>query len=106
MGKLINLHLESKKENFQHEFIEDAIKSVVPSTWYTDDIDMHTEFPMHLIFLGVTKTVGFVLKKITTHVSSHAAFHRANHPMEITRGVSLDWCKTLPFGSTKTPFGP
>ena len=60
VGKLINLHLESKKEDFPHEFIEDAIESVVPSTWYTDDIDTHIELPMHLIFLGVTKTVGFV----------------------------------------------
>ena len=43
---------------------------------------------------------------MTTNVSSHAALHRANHPMEIIRGMSSDWCKTLPFGSTKTPFGP
>ena len=33
-------------------------------------------------------------------------FHRDNPPMDAVRGMSLDWCKALPFGSTKTPFGP
>ena len=43
--------------------VEDLIKAVLPSTWYNDSIDMYIELPMHLLFLGITKTVIYVTKK-------------------------------------------
>ena len=43
---------------------EHNLESIVPPSWCTKlNIDAYLETPMHLLFLGVTKTVGNVIKK-------------------------------------------
>ena len=103
--RIIDLY-NNRKENNSIDVEE--VKTILPSTWFsaTDHVKMFIETPMHLIFLGVTKTLGFVLKKIITQVTSYASFHRANHPMEQIRNINVEWVKALPFGSSKNPFGP
>jgi hypothetical protein len=61
---------------------------------------------MYLIFLGNTETVGMLLKDVLTTSYLYSKFHKHNHPLIPVRWLQLDWCKSWPFGSDMSPFGP
>ena len=63
VNKIIDLNKRSKDSDFEYNTINNIIKSILLSLWYTDTINIYIELFMYLIFLGVIKTIGFVLKK-------------------------------------------
>jgi hypothetical protein len=86
---------------------ERDLNSIVPPMWFSKlSVDAFIEAPMYLLFLGVTKTVGFVLKTLLTTYKSYAVFHKFHHALDNVRAMALGWCKTLVFGSHNSPFGP
>ena len=70
-----------------------------PSIWYeSEDLDLYPDIPMHLLFLGIVKTV---IKEIVTWLKS-----RYHHTIfcDMVRGIldeikqlNLSWCKVLAF---------
>ena len=84
------------------------ILGVIPPVWGTHgEISTHIDTIMHQLFLGVTTTVGMLLKKVFSAFNMFTAFHVSEkHQLKTIRGLQLDWCKCWGFGSIKTPFGP
>ena len=57
---------------------------------------------MHLLFLGITKTVVLRVQGWMLGRSKKAAFLRyANTAMLLPIRLGLDWCKVIPFGGGK-----
>ena len=84
---------------------EDMLKCL-PPVWNTEgDVCTHIETIMHLVFLGVSQTVGKVLKETLTAFKLFRSFHNNNNELRNIRSLQLDWCKTWIFGSENTPFG-
>ena len=99
-----------KEEGLNEPLIKDIIKCVskdemlkiLPPCWNTDgDVNNHIETIMHLVFLGVSQTVGKVLKETMTAFNQFAAFHNNDNELRNIRSLQLDWCKTWIFGSQK-----
>ena len=100
----LNGPLIDKANKCKHEEHFELIK---PAVWNTNsDFNAHTEATMHLIFLGNTETVGVLLRDALTKKYLWSKFYKYNHPLITARWLQLDWCKSWPFGSDKTPFGP
>ena len=79
----------------------------LPPVWSTEgDVCTHIETIMHLVFLGVSQTVGKVLKETLTAFKLFRQFHNNDNELQNIRSLQLDWCKTWIFGSKNTPFGP
>ena len=84
------------------------VQDVLPPVWNSEgDISTHIDTIMHLLFLGITQSIGMLLKKVFTTFNMYSFFH-SHEDLELgtIRGLQLDWCKCWTFGSTKTPFGP
>lgn len=100
VDKLIALSKLEERESGDYE-------SILPPVWSTNiALNAFIETPMHLLFLGVTKTVGYVIKKSLGANKVYSLFHKFSHPLDKIRSFSLDWCKALTFGSIQKPFGP
>ena len=85
---------------------EEKMKIILPPCWYTSgDIGTHIETVMHLVFLGVSQTVGKVLKETLTAFHIYSNFHTNESELRNICSLQIDWCKTWVFGSQKTPFG-
>jgi hypothetical protein len=106
-----------KVEGFNGSLIEKVIAAVentnvnlmdiLPPVWFTRcELASHIDTIMHLIVLGLSQTVGMVIKQFLTSKGKYASFHNFNNQLVNVRELSLDWCKTWSFGSQKTPFGP
>jgi hypothetical protein len=76
----------------------------IPALWARAGVtlDQHVDVPMHLLFLGITKTVVLMVQEWTLGRSKKAAFLRyANAAMSLPVRLGLDWCKVIPFGGGK-----
>ena len=76
----------------------------IPALWARAGVtlDQHVDVPMHLLFLGITKTVVMMVQEWTLGRSKKAAFLRyANAAMLLPIRLGLDWCKVIPFGGGK-----
>ena len=75
----------------------------IPSLWSRAvTLDQHVDVPMHLLFLGITKTVLSMVKEWTLGRRKEASFLRyANAAMLLPVRLGLDWCKAIPFGEGK-----
>jgi hypothetical protein len=83
------------------------IMEVLPPVWFSHfELSSHIDTIMHLVVLGITQTVGIIIKTFLTKLRSYTQFHNFNHQMVNIRELNLDWCKTWAFGSQKTPYGP
>ena len=86
---------------------DDELENVLPPVWTSNgDFTTHIDTIMHQVFLGVTQTVGMLLKDVLSSCGLFSQFHQSDHQLRIVRSLQLDWCKTWIFGSSKTPFGP
>ena len=86
---------------------DDELKAILPPVWDSNgDFSTHIDTIMHQIFLGVTQTVGMIMKDVLTSCSLFSKFHKSDHQLRNIRSLQLDWCKTWVFGSSNTPFGP
>ena len=76
----------------------------IPALWNRAGVtmDQHVDVPMHLLFLGITKTVVLMVQEWMLGRSKKAAFIRyANAAMSLPIRLGLDWCKAIPFGGGK-----
>ena len=60
VNKIIRLNKQSKDSDFEYNTINNIIKSILPSIWYTDTIYIYIAFSIYLILFEVTKTIGFI----------------------------------------------
>ena len=92
---------DNNKENTQYDYTSKLL-----AVWFAknSDIDTHIDTIMHLMFLGVTQKIGYVIKQILTKHNKYSAFHSAKHSYVQIRDMNLDWCKILPFGPVNKPF--
>ena len=91
-----------------NECSEPNVDGVLPSKFaFGKEIEKNIDAIMHLIFLGITKTVGNVGKKIFTSCGKYTQFHRegSDYLRELQK-LKLEWCKAWNLGSTLKPFGP
>ena len=69
----------------------------IPALWARTGatLDQHVDVPMHLLFLGITKTVvSSMVQEWMLGRSKKAAFLRyANAAMSLPIRLGLDWCK-------------
>jgi hypothetical protein len=114
---VVNVTQYLKVEGYSGKTIKDVIKATktpsinlkdfLPPVWYSRfDLSNHIDTIMHLVVLGITQTVGIMLKSFLTSRGKYSNFHQFNHQMANIRDLNLDWCKTWVFGSKDTPFGP
>lgn len=62
---------------------------------------------MHLLFLGISKTVLMTIAEQLKKYSRYTSFHReVGSLLKSLRSLSLQFCKAWAFGSAKTPTGP
>ena len=69
---------------------------VLPSTWYINDTSLYPDVPMHLLFLGVAKSVFIKTAKwLKIQLQSTAFKVIANNVLDQLKLYNLTWCKTL-----------
>lgn len=72
-----------------------------PSTWTRGvPLTAFAEAPMHLLFLGVTKTILSDINEWATNVSGYSALQRYGNDL-LDDVPKLSWCKTLSFSGRK-----
>lgn len=85
-----------------------AIQELCPSLWnpaYGFDVRNYVPAIMHLCFLGITSTTGYVIKETLNNYGKYSKF-RENDMMKHMRSFSLSWCRNWIYGSNQTPYGP
>ena len=83
------------------------LMAVLPPCWDSPaDFQSHIETIMHMCFLGVSQTVGMVLKTVLNKGQLYTKFHSGDNHLKNIRTLQLDFCKCWIFGSQNTPFGP
>lgn len=85
-----------------------SVENICPPIWkpklnYT--LNSYVPAIMHLCFLGVTSTVGSVLRDTFVNFGKFTKF-REHDVMKPLRNFSLSWCRAWTYGSNKTPYGP
>ncbi len=69
-----------------------------PATWSRGvELEQHVDVPMHMLFLGVTKTSVKRVMEWTKQKNKHTYFLRiANGVLEAVVKLHLDWCHAIP----------
>lgn len=101
--KIVDRVIANASEENRRELID-----ICPALWNKDyDIQVKNYVPaiMHLCFLGVTQTTGFLIKETLSNYNKFTKF-RENDMMRHMRRFSLTWCRTWTYGSNATPYGP
>ena len=85
-----------------------TVDSMVPPVWLVADrTERYIEAVMHMLFLGVTKTIGMMLRDLLSLYSRWSNFHKATQPyLRQLRNYSLHYCRIWTFGSHEKPFSP
>ena len=84
-----------------------TIQELLLPVWKTGrDVNTHIEIIMHLCFLGITETVGMILRNVLTDEKKWTMFHNNQELLTTIRGMQLDWCKCWNFGSEGKSFRP
>lgn len=75
----------------------------LPVAWQTyDNFEKFIEVPMHLLFLGVTKTVILDIQEWMKQRNIHSLFcQNMKGVLEAVQKLQLPWCKLLPFSNGK-----
>lgn len=96
----ITFHIStSSKQRFE---------DILPTLWnprFNYGIDNQIPAIMHLLFLGITQTTGFVIRETLINHGKYMKFCERSQ-LEHLRHQSIDWCRVWIYGSNKTPFGP
>ena len=83
------------------------LMAVLPPCWDSlVDFQSHIETIMHMCFLGVSQTVGMVIKTVLNKGQLYTKFHSGDNHLKNIWTLQLDFCKCWIFGSQNTPFGP
>jgi hypothetical protein len=71
---------------------------ICPASWTCQtDIEQHVDVPMHLVFLGVTKTMAKRIMEWTKQKNKHNSFVLiASGILESVAKLHLDWCIAIP----------
>ena len=83
------------------------VEDVLPPVWKVPDgMDRHGEATMHMIFLGVSKTVAMTVRDFLTLLHKWKPFYlSASRYMAKMRQYSLHFCRAWIYGSMEKPFG-
>jgi hypothetical protein len=84
------------------------VSEICPALWNPKyDIHVKNFVPaiMHLCFLGVTQTAGFLIKETLNNFGKYSKF-REHDMLKSMRRFSLSWCRIWTYGSNATPYGP
>ncbi len=92
-------YLKLHKERFPQKYQ----KWAYPATWTRQvDLDQHIDVPMHLLFLGVTKTTIKRIMEWTKYKNKHNSFLRmTNGVLESVTKLHIDWCVTIALNGVK-----
>jgi hypothetical protein len=73
-----------------------------PAAWtHGMNIEQHVDVPMHLLFLGVTKTIRRIMDW-TKQKNKHNNFLRmSTGVLKSVTGLHIDWCVAIPMNSIK-----
>ena len=84
------------------------VESVLPAKFaFGKELERCIDAIMHLLFLGCTKTVGKLLKKLFVSCGKYSKFHKdCSDFLRQLRNLKLEWCKAWNLGSNEKPFGP
>lgn len=74
-----------------------------PSSWYHfNDTSVFVDVPMHLLFLGIVKTVTLDLGVWLKSVKKHGPFCRMiNSILDPVRSLNISWCKLLKYSEDR-----
>ena len=95
-------------ENSQKETPKE-LSEVVPPIWTEDGAtERYIAAVMHMVFLGVTKTIGTMVRDLLCMYSRAwpEFFSHVQKYLEILRGYSLSYCRIWTFGSHDKPYSP
>jgi hypothetical protein len=83
-------------------------ETIGPAKWFTSQkLSSHILSIMHLLMLGVTKTVALTIKELLSRNREYSHFHRDTKVfLRAAREQYIEWCRIWEYGSTATPFGP
>lgn len=82
-------------------------KYELPSAWYkTDDVSIFVDVPMHLLMLGVVKSVMLKIGSCLRLANQNANFIRMTTGiLGIIKKMNIEWCKVLEYPTTDTTGG-
>ena len=91
--------------SIQEDYNDDPIKYkqfTLPSSWYHfTDLKAHVDVPMHLLMLGVVKSVMLKIGIWLRFRSQKALFlTMTNNILEEVKSLNLEWCKILQYPLT------
>jgi hypothetical protein len=77
----------------------DFQKATLPSAWsYNSDFSTFTDVPMHLLFLGITKSTIMMVQEWMKRSSIHSKFfQKVQLVNQSIQSLQLCWCKVRPF---------
>ena len=77
-------------------------KYELPSAWYDfDSIKLYVDAPMHLLMLGITKTVVLKIMKWLRHLNQTPNFLTiAKGVLLNVKAMNIEWCKILEYPTT------
>jgi hypothetical protein len=77
--------------------------AALPATWLVDKhFKKYIDVPMHLLFLGITKTVILDIQEWMKKKNIHLSFCKsAVGILENIQVLKLPWCKLLPFSNAR-----
>ena len=86
----------------------DTVNNIVPPVWTAGkDTDLYIAAVMHLVFLGVTKTVGMMVRDLLIRYGAWPTFFKETQAyLNDLKGYSLAFCRVWTMGSHDKPFSP
>ena len=92
---------EIQQEKVSSPFLEQRWK--IPSIWmWGCSLHQHVDVSMHLLFLGVMKSVIQMVQEWTILCRRIGSFLKyAGKTLEYVQMLGLDWCKIIPYSSDK-----
>ena len=86
----------------------ETLDKIIPPSWMFEfNTERFIEAVMHLVFLGVTRTIGTMMRDLLMLFRRWPTFQRQVQPyLKQLRGYSLHHCRIWTFGSSDKPFSP
>lgn len=86
--------------NIMHEY-------KLSSAWYNcDDLKLYVDVPMHLLMLGIVKTVMLKINKILRMTNQNSNFVvKTNGILSHIKKMNIEWCKVLEYPVTEKTGG-
>jgi hypothetical protein len=102
LNRRSNLEEYNKFKDDNRENPSKYIEWKLPSSWFGEDhVRLYADVPMHLLFLGITKSVMIKATKwltIKRHFSTFLSYTKTI--LEPIEKMNLDWCKLMKYPTT------